>query len=255
MNRKRTLKAFADYVRNYDSSDAKIYLKIEHTYKVAGLCETIGRSLGLSGDALDAAWLCGMLHDIGRFEQIRRYGTFEDAKSVDHAKLSTEILFADEKRVFREFTDLEGYDDIVYTAIFLHSAYRVPEETDERTKMYCHILRDADKLDIFRVNLETPLEQIYNVTTEELYHCEVTPEVMQAFAEHHAVVRSLKKTPVDHVVGHICLAYELVWPISRRLVKEQGYLRTLMAFESGNPAAREQFGYIREEMNRYLGER
>lgn len=252
MDRKRTLKAFADYVRQYDSSDAKIYLKIEHTYKVARLCEKISQSLGLSGDALDAAWLCGMLHDIGRFEQIRRYGTFEDAKSVDHAKLSTEILFTEGKNTFREFTDLEGYNDIVYTAIYWHSAYRVPEELDEKTKMYCHILRDADKLDIFRVNLETPLEQIYNVTTEELYHCEITPEVLQAFEEHHAVMRSLKKVPVDHVVGHICLAYELVYPVSRQIVKEQGYLSQLMGFESENPVTREQFLHINKEMNHYL---
>lgn len=251
MNREYTLKAFADYVSRYDSSDAKIYLKTEHTYEVAKLCDKIAGSLGLEKDALDAAWLCGMLHDIGRFEQIRRYGTFNDAKSVDHAKLSTEILFGEEGR-FGQFTDLKGFEEIVCTAIFWHSAYRVPEELDEKTKMYCHILRDADKLDIFRVNLATPLEQIYDVTTEELYHCQVSPEVMRAFSEHHAVRRDIRKTPVDYVVGHICLAYELVYPESRKLAGEQGYLEKLMEFRSENEKAREQFAFIKEEMNHFL---
>lgn len=254
MERERTRKAFAQYVELYDSSDAKIYLKIRHTYRVAELCEKIGCSLGLSGDALDAAWLCGMLHDVGRFEQIRRYGTFEDAKSVDHAKLGVKILFGNEKEAYRKFTDLEGYDDIVCTAIDWHSAYRLPEELDERTKMYCQILRDADKIDIFRVNLETPLEQIYNVTTEALRQSEVSAEVMQAFDEHHAVRREIKKTPVDYVVGHICLAYELVYPASRQLALAQGYLRRLMEFESENFAAQEQFLHIRNEMGRFLAE-
>ena len=34
---------------------------------------------------------------------------------------------------------------------------------------------------------------------------EVTPEVLQSFDEEHAVLRSLKKTAVDNVVGHISL--------------------------------------------------
>ena len=43
------------------------------------------------------------------------------------------------------------------------------EELDERTAMFCHILRDADKIDILKVNVEFPLEEIYNVDTEVLY--------------------------------------------------------------------------------------
>ena len=44
--------------------------------------------------------------------------------------------------------------------------------------MFCNILRDADKVDIFRVNVDTPAEDIYNVTTEELKNSQVSPEVM-----------------------------------------------------------------------------
>lgn len=82
--------------------------------------------------------------------------------------------------------------------------------------MYCKILRDADKIDILRVNLDTPMEEIYNVTTEELKNSQVTPEVMQAFDEHHAVLRALKKTAIDNAVGHISLTYELEYPMSRK---------------------------------------
>lgn len=87
MDRRKTLEAFASYVNQYDSKDPKISLKIKHTYKVAELCEKIGAALGLTGDDLDAAWLCGMLHDIGRFEQIRQYNTFIDDKSVNACKI------------------------------------------------------------------------------------------------------------------------------------------------------------------------
>lgn len=241
---------FAAYTSHYDMAQPKIALKAVHTYKVAALCETIGASVGLEGEDLLAAWMCGLLHDIGRFEQIQRYDTFSDADSVDHALLSVEILFGEDKKggILRDFMEQDTYDDILFHAIRHHSAYRLPENLTQRQQSYCNILRDADKIDIFRVNLETPLEDIYNTTTEELYGAFVTPEVLQAFYEHHAVLRALKKTPVDHVVGHISLYYELVYPISRRIALEQGYLKRLSEFASANPKTEEVFRGIRREL-------
>ena len=84
---------FVDYVSNYDPKNPKIALKIAHTYRVAELCKQIAESINLSKEECDLAWLMGMLHDIGRFEQVRRYNTFVDAESVDHALLGCEILF------------------------------------------------------------------------------------------------------------------------------------------------------------------
>lgn len=254
LTEKETAKtAFAAYTDHYNSKDPKIKLKIDHTYRVADLCEEIAESAGMTGEDAELAWLCGLLHDIGRFEQIKRYDTFSDADSVDHAKLSCEILFGEEKRI-REYCKDASYDTLIETAVGWHSAYRLPDGLDERTRAYCNILRDADKIDILRVNLDTPMEQIYNVTSEELYAGTVSPAVMQAFDEHHAILRALKKTVVDHAVGHISLVFELVYPKSRQLVGEQGYLEKLMQFPTNNPETKKQFGHIREEMHRFLEE-
>ena len=249
MNREKIRSEFQSYVSHYDPSDPKIRLKIDHTYRVADLCERIAGSLSLSEEMTEIAWICGMLHDIGRFEQVRRFHTFLDAESVDHAKLGAEILFGEEQLI-RCFLEETKWDGQIRDAIYWHSAYQLPENLKEDP--FCRILRDADKLDILRVNLETPLEDIYNVTTEDLRQSMVTPEVMDAVKEHHTVLRSVKKTPVDHVVGHICLTFELVYPESRKIVRKQGYLDRMMHFESKNPKTLEQFGQIREEMQRYL---
>lgn len=224
---------------------------------------------------MDIAWLTGLLHDVGRFEQQRVYGTFTDADSIDHAKYGARILFgrvweekhglasgseeglpeevqADAGISIRDFVEDASCDELLWTAVFYHSAYRIPEGLEERTAMFCHILRDADKVDILKVNVEFPLEEIYNVDTKVLYQEEVTPEVLQSFDEEHAVLRSLKKTAVDNVVGHISLVYELVYPESCRIVKRQGYLDRLMNFESKNSHTRKQFEHIREHMREYL---
>ena len=252
IDRNHVKNTFAEYVSHYNEKDEKVKLKIDHTYRVAELCDTIARSVKLSEKDIDLAWLCGMLHDIGRFEQIKNYGTFIDAESVDHALYGVKILFNEGKIYCYLENPSDELCDFLRKVISCHSAYRVPKEYDERTRMFANILRDADKIDILKVNVEVPLEEIYNVTTEELMNAEVTKEVMDSFGEGNAILRSLKKTPVDHVVGHISLVYELVYQISVKIVQEQGYLDKLMNFPSYNPRTRKQFEELRGMMQSYI---
>lgn len=52
-----------------------------------------------------------MLHDIGRFEQARKYNTFVDNLSKNHAKLGIDVLF--KKGFIRNFIQDEKYDRII----------------------------------------------------------------------------------------------------------------------------------------------
>ena len=242
--------AFRDYVSHYNAEEEKVRLKIEHTFRVAGLCEQIARSLELEKEEQDLAWFTGLLHDAGRFEQLKNYGTFIDADSIDHAEYGAQILF--EQGKIRDYTEDASEDTLLWNAVRYHSAYRIPVWPDERTERFCHILRDADKIDILKVNVDFPPEEIYNVSSQELRSCPVSEAVMEAFYEEHAILRSLKRTAADHLVGHISLVFELQFPESRQIVKRQGYLLKLMDFESQNPVTREQFRKIRAYMTEYM---
>lgn len=250
IDRQKALNAFNAYVGNYDANDEKIKLKIEHTYRVCELCERIAKESGFDEDEIEIAWLMGLLHDVGRFEQLRRYGTFIDAQSIDHAEFGADILFKEGK--IRDYVDDVSDDLLLERTVRCHSAYKVPDSYSRREKKFADLLRDADKIDILKVNIIVPLEEIYNVTTSELKNCQVSDEVMQAFNEEHAVLRSLKKTPVDNVVGHISLVYELVYPVSYMIVYEQGFLNKLMDFESELPETNRQFEQIRAKMSAYI---
>ncbi len=250
IDRQKALDAFREYTTHYDASDEKVKLKIDHTYRVCGLCQQIAAQSGFDKKEIELAWLTGLLHDIGRFEQLKRYGTFIDAQSIDHAEFGADILFQEGK--IRDYIKDTLEDELLEKTVRCHSAYRVPANYTAREKKFADLLRDADKIDILKVNIIVPFEEIYNVTTYDLKHCKVTEEVMQAFFEEHAVLRSLKKTPVDNIVGHISLVYELVYPISRKLVYEQGYLNKLMDFQSELPETNVQFAKIREKMAAYM---
>lgn len=277
INRKNVINAYAEYVRNYDPSDEKIKLKIDHTYRVAGMCQRIAESLGLSEPDVDIAWLLGMLHDIGRFEQIRRFGTFNDAQSVDHAEFGADLLF--KEGLIRKFA--EGYykeyefarsgneeaeqiiknneyhnkdTGLLEMAIRQHNKYRVKEDLTERQRMFCDILRDADKVDIFKVNADIPMEIIYDVTTEELKNGIITKEVLESFYKKETVLKSVRRSAVDHIVGHISLLFELVYKESYRQAKEQGYVYKLLDFKSDVPEVNAEFDDMRKYVDEFLME-
>ena len=245
IDREAVKKTFAAYTEQYNAADPKIRLKIDHTYRVAGLCDRISRTV--PGTDSDLAWLTGMLHDVGRFEQVRRYQTISDTDSVDHAAFGADMLFQ-ENLLDRFGTFDEKCREILEISIRNHNRFRIEEGLSDEYTAYCRILRDADKIDIFRVNTETPLEEIYNVTTKELRESPVSDAVKQGFREGCALLRSVRQTPADILVSHICLVYELEYPLSLQIVREQGYLDKLLDFRSDNRETNEWF----EEMKAVL---
>lgn len=256
IDRKHALAAFDAYTADYDRRDPKIKLKVDHTYRVAALCERIAKESGLPDVESGLAWTIGLLHDVGRFEQLRRYGTFVDAQSIDHAQFGADILFVDgEIENYLPEDTPEKIRKVMEAAVRSHSLYRIAPGLDRQTENYCHILRDADKIDIMRVNVDVPLEEIYNTTTQALKNSTVSDAVLQSFSEEHATLRSLKKTPVDFVAGHISLVFELVYPVSVRIIWEQGYLDRLLHFESACEKTREQFAWMRQRVDAYMERR
>ncbi len=306
IDRAEIKRIFVEYAASYNVQDDKIRLKIEHTYRVASHCEHIAKSLvqsaGLTRQDIDMAWFIGMFHDIGRFEQVRRYGTFYDAESIDHAALSADITFGadaavnynadnedDNGRVIgaenndmqNEFCDIaednsmqnacgtgayiadkilaatNGAIDmrIAELAVRNHNVYRLPDNLTDRERMFCNILRDADKVDILMVCVTEPPEAVYGVTDKELKSCRVSDEVMEAFLQEETVLKSIRKTPIDKLVGHISLVFELVYPESLLLATVmQDYLSRLLKFPTENEKAQQQFAVIRQKMAEYLEE-
>lgn len=259
IDRENVKKTFSDYTKKYvsdcdiDTGADMVKLKIDHTYRVADISEQIARAEGLCQEDIDLSWLLGMFHDIGRFEQIKRYGTFNDAQSTDHASLSADILFKDgEISKYLKASGLNFAYELMELAIRSHNMYRIPDDLTEREKLFCNILRDADKLDILRVCVEEPTEAVYEVSIDELKNSEVSEEVLKAFEQGKTVLKSIRKTAVDKLVGHISLVYELVFKSSLKIAAEQGNLKKLLDFTSDNPTARKQFEYIKEKMNKVL---
>ena len=223
VDRARAEAAFDAFLAPYDPHDPKIALKAAHTRQVAATAGRIARDLGFPEGDQDLAWLLGLLHDLGRFEQVRRFGTFNDAVSASHARLSVELLRADGKALLRRFCPNPADDELILAAIGLHSAWRLPDSLDERTRTFCNLLRDADKIDILRVNCQEPVESIYGIDERELLESRLSDTARQGFYQHRTLQRSERSTPADMVVSHVCFVYELVYRPSLVLAHDQGF--------------------------------
>ena len=224
--------------------------ELKHAVVVSNLAFSVASELELNKRECYELAIAGMLHDIGRFEQVRIYHTFIDSASVDHAMFGADLLFQ-EGRLEQLVPDAqqvltEKERRILEISIRNHNRYRIEESLTEDEQAYCHILRDADKIDIFRVNCDTPLQEIYNASTEELLNAGVSEDVKECFLRRTAVERSIRRTVIDHLVGHICLTFELVYPASTRIAREQGYVDRLLSFQSANPETREWFDRMKE---------
>ena len=229
-NKKLAAEAFHAYTKQYDLGNSKILSKVNHTKRVASLCERIAEGCGMNEEDAGFAWYLGLLHDIGRFEQVRIYNTFMDESSVDHAEFGADLLFRE--GLIHAFP-LDGLPEngaeMMEAAIRLHNKLSLPDVLDRRTADFCRILRDADKVDIFRVIGELSFEEIAgsrkDLFSEEDGACD---EVMACVTSHRCVPRNIRKNRFDCRISYGCLAFELFYETSRKIVEEQGFLSRIL---------------------------
>lgn len=256
VDRAQALAAFTDYTASYDATNPKIALKVQHSLRVAELCERIATSIPLPAADVDVAWLCGLLHDIGRFEQIRRWNTFADARSTDHAALSARILFDEATPSgaprMRDYANDPSEDAPIRAAIELHSAYRLPAGLDGRTRLFCDIVRDADKVDILRTTSTSTPFDLFGATDDEFRASPVSPAALEGFYAHRCLLRNERSFPADFAVGFACFAFELVYPESVRLMADQGFLLKMLERPFGIAFAHQDTEEAFAAMHRHL---
>lgn len=124
-----------------------VKMKLEHTAYVQLHSKELAIELGLLGHDVFLAELLGLLHDVGRFRQFQVYKTFVDARSEDHAKLGIKVI--SDTGLLDELSETDR--EIIAFSIINHNKRIIASTGDGRNLLFAKIIRDADKLDIFRV--------------------------------------------------------------------------------------------------------
>lgn len=223
INIEKAKNAFNEYVKDYNSDNEKILLKINHIKRVSQLSKQIATQLKLSQEDIELAELIGLLHDIGRFEQIKRYNTFNDNKSINHGELGVKILF--EEGLIRDFIKEDSFDNIIKKAILNHNKGKIEEGLSERELLHCKIIRDSDKTDIFNVLVTESVKAFYE--TEDMSKEKITPEIYREFVEEKEINYKNRKTSADLLVAHFAYVFDFNFKESINILKEKNYIDVL----------------------------
>ena len=219
---------YVDTFRSTDPDDRKnIELKEEHTRRVCEEILDIGQSLQLSDEDLHLAEITALFHDIGRFEQYARYGTFSDLLSEDHALLGVRVL---QKHRVLDSLDPETRDLILRTVSY-HNRATLPKEETTRCLFFTKLLRDADKLDIWRVVTDYYRQKdgVRNGTIE--LNLPDTPEISQDVYKDATAGRTIRtvslKTLNDFKVLQMGWVFDVNFKRTFQLVRERRYLEMI----------------------------
>ena len=244
---------FEEYLNGYDRENDKVKLKIVHTYGVIRCSEEIGRRMGLQAEDMELAKLIALLHDIGRFEQLKRFNSFE-ADTMDHATYGVQVLF--EEGMIRQFIEEDTWDDVIRTAIAKHSDYELTGITDERTLLHARLIRDADKLDNCRVKLEEPMETLLGVDEKGVGEGVIAPKVWESCMAKESVLSSDRVSKVDYWISYIAQYYDINFPETYEIMREHDYVKRIKdRVPYALPETQEKMDILAAEMEEYMDER
>ncbi|WP_147821248.1 HD domain-containing protein [Salidesulfovibrio onnuriiensis] len=221
-----------------EKDDYNIRLKIEHTFRVLAIAESLCESAPLSQEQEQAALLAALYHDLGRFPQYRRFKTFNDRLSANHAVLGIKTL---NKTQF-----IAGLAPdvrrMVYGAVRMHNMKGLPSSTPPSLKTVCNIVRDSDKLDIIPVMLAHLCDENPNnvVVMDAEYHAtNYTPAILEELRLGQVGdYRKLKWTN-DFKLLVSSWVFDLNFPKSYSILDSKGYIGQIFNTLPDNETFRE----------------
>jgi hypothetical protein len=189
---------------------------------------------------------------VGRFPQYQQYKTFDDDVSANHAALGAKVLL--EKAVLRGLPEQD--QNLILHAVTLHNVFVLPEVLDEKTRLFTNLIRDADKLDIWRVFIEYYGQDHDSRATAVALGLPDTPDyspVILARLQHgEMALKSDLKTLNDFKLLQLTWLYDLNFTSSLQMVLERGYIDNMAAVLPENDEIRQAIDRVRAYVSRKL---
>lgn len=240
------LKQFKKYLEKFDVKDEMIAMKISHSYHTADLAKKLGKRLKLTEEELILSETLGLLHDIGRFVQYEKTQAYNDiTTNIDHAEVAIEYLFYEGH--IKDFEIPEKYYRIIEKAIFNHNKLEIEEGLSEKELFFVKLLRDIDKIDIFRQEATSTQEWVYCPFLSE--------DVKKDFYKHHLINRKKVKNSSDKIVSEIAYVFDINFKESYELLNETDNLELFLSVIEVENGYEEEFESIKKEVRNYLEER
>ncbi|MDL2306789.1 HD domain-containing protein [Desulfovibrio sp. OttesenSCG-928-C06] len=199
--------------------------------------------------------LAALYHDLGRFEQLKRYNTFRDADSINHAELGAQLLLELKSGNAPRFMpgEPEKSRALVREAVLAHNRFALSPEMEPHLAAISHAVRDADKLDILRVMAaelapgKTPDPTVVLGLADEPDKC--TQAVIDAVQESSQVKYSEMRYVNDFRLLLCSWLDNIAYPASLRILAKNGHLESIVDGLPHTPQTEELIHRVRERLN------
>lgn len=222
---------FLDYISAFQSSDEydrqNYLLKKRHSFRVARMMRTIGEEAGMTEEGLRLAEIIGLFHDVGRFEQYARYRTFADAMSENHAALGIRIL--SENHILNNLD--RPVRNLILKAVAYHNRLCTPAREQGLSLFLCRLVRDADKLDIYRIvadyylNKDAPRIAAIELDLPDDAGC--SPEIIRCLEEGRLIRGDQLKSLNDFKLLQMGWVFDIHFLPALQIVRDKGYLKAI----------------------------
>ncbi len=243
---------FSRYCKSFasDNEERKNFvLKELHSLNVSANMLSIAQAVLQNRNKVLIAEAIGLLHDIGRFPQYAQYRTFRDSDSVNHGRLGAEVIR--EKNVLASLPLPE--QELILDAVRFHNAYAIPEGLDPDNKFFLNMIRDADKLDIWRVFAEyyekDPSERESAAGLGLPDRPEYSDNVLACLSEKRLSRLSDLKTLNDFGIMQLTWVYDLNFPVSFRFASERGHIDRIISILPQTEKISRAVSTLRQHMN------
>ncbi|MDA3899942.1 MAG: HD domain-containing protein [Spirochaetes bacterium] len=218
---------FNNYISSYFGRDADtdyyLNLKKEHTFNVLLHAKRISEAFESSSSLHELVPYAALLHDIGRFPQYFNYKTFCDADSEDHGLLSCKIVENEKLLTFSN----EDHQKAVLHAILYHNKMEYPVSNYLENTLL-NAVRDADKLDIFRVACEhLDPDKTRSLNTHLPDTGIVDPELVKLLLQGKQICYTKRKSYDDMKITMLNWIQDLNFPYSFEHVKTMNYINII----------------------------
>lgn len=245
---------FYNFIDKYDIKNASGFnLKEVHTLNVVKNAKELATKMNLSEEDINLAQLIAYLHDLGRFEELKVFKGFNSAGN-DHALYGSKLLF--ENNLIREFIDDDSYDNIIKKAIENHNKLYIEDGLNERELLHAKIIRDADKLDNFRVKEEEKIENLFPGKIdkiEEFNNSLISDKVYDAIINKRCVDIHDRVEPLDYWLCVVAFVFDLNFKETFMIVKEKDYMNILIdKIKCTNPDTIEKMKEIKKTLIEFV---
>ena len=244
--------AFKEYINGFNNQDDPGFnLKVVHTYHVVENAMMISKKLGLSEEDINLAGLIGILHDIGRFDELKNFKKFDSVEN-DHALVASKLLFED--GLINKFIDTDKYNNIIKKAIENHNKKAIEDGLSEKELLHAKIIRDADKLDNYRVKKEEKIENIFPgivKSADDLENSLISDKVYNSIVKEECVDIKDRVYPLDYWICILGFTFDINFKETLSIIKENDYINVLID-RFNYTYSKDKMNEIRNIINNYI---